>query len=98
EDGIRDRNVTGVQTCALPISSRPNNNVFWKQAFMESLLYTGIMHSFNVTTEAGTRDTLNGHWFQNYVGSVSELRGWSDSDRFMRSEERRVGKEGRSGW
>src|SRR5437868_15214853 len=23
EDGIRDRNVTGVQTCALPISARP---------------------------------------------------------------------------
>src|SRR5207249_5817907 len=23
EDGIRDRNVTGVQTCALPISSAP---------------------------------------------------------------------------
>src|SRR5699024_11569067 len=23
EDGIRDRNVTGVQTCALPISSSP---------------------------------------------------------------------------
>src|SRR5207249_7710223 len=23
EDGIRDRNVTGVQTCALPISSTP---------------------------------------------------------------------------
>ena len=64
-------------------SSRPNKKVFWKQAFMESLLYTGIMHSFNVTTEAGTRDTLNGPWFQNYVRSVSELRGWSDSDRFM---------------
>jgi hypothetical protein len=64
-------------------SSRPSKNVFWKQAFMESLLYTGIMHSFNVTTEAGTRDTLNGHWFQNYVRSVSELRGWSDSDMFM---------------
>src|SRR5699024_12586460 len=25
EDGIRDRNVTGVQTCALPISVRPLN-------------------------------------------------------------------------
>src|SRR5699024_11278392 len=24
EDGIRDRNVTGVQTCALPISAREN--------------------------------------------------------------------------
>src|SRR6516225_11961827 len=64
-------------------SSRPSKNVFWKQAFVESLLYTGIMHGFNVTTEAGTRDTLNGHWFQNYARSVSELRGWSDSDMFM---------------
>src|SRR5699024_11922190 len=25
EDGIRDRNVTGVQTCALPISDRPRH-------------------------------------------------------------------------
>src|SRR5207249_6543851 len=28
EDGIRDRNVTGVQTCALPISSTPVRH-FW---------------------------------------------------------------------
>src|SRR5699024_11929820 len=27
EDGIRDRNVTGVQTCALPISARSFYNV-----------------------------------------------------------------------
>lgn len=55
----------------------------WKSALLQSLLFTGVMHSFNVTTEAGTRDTLNGHWFQNYVHSVGELRGWSDSDTFM---------------
>lgn len=55
----------------------------WWPAFKESLLYTGIMHTFDVTTEAGTRDALNGHWFRNYSDSVSELRGWSDSDRFM---------------
>ena len=55
----------------------------WAPAIGESLLYTGIMHSFDLWTEAGTRDSLNGHWFQNYVHSVSELRGWSDSDRFM---------------
>ena len=41
------------------------------------------MHTFNLWTEAGTRDALNGPWFQNYVHSVSELRGWSDSDTFM---------------
>jgi hypothetical protein len=55
---------------------------FWP-SFGESLLYTGIMHTFNLATEAGTRDTLNGRWFANYTRSVSELRGWSDNDRFM---------------
>src|SRR5207249_6757153 len=29
EDGIRDRNVTGVQTCALPISLRIPASVAW---------------------------------------------------------------------
>src|SRR5699024_8705810 len=29
EDGIRDRNVTGVQTCALPISCRPCRAKQW---------------------------------------------------------------------
>jgi hypothetical protein len=55
----------------------------WKPALGESLLYTGIMHSFDLITEAGTRDALNGHWITHYMQSVSELRGWSDSDHFM---------------
>jgi hypothetical protein len=64
--------------------NQKNEHAFrWKPALGESLLFTGIMHSFNIATEAGTRDTLNGHWFQDYTASVSELRGWSDSDKFM---------------
>jgi hypothetical protein len=55
----------------------------WLPAIGESLLYTGIMHSFDIITEPGTRDALNGHWFRNYIDSLSELRGWSDSDHFM---------------
>jgi hypothetical protein len=65
-------------------NKKKNKNAFrWKAALGESLLYTGIMHSFDIVTEPGTRDTLNGHWFQNYTASVSDLRGWSDSDKFM---------------
>src|SRR5580704_15377657 len=65
-------------------NGRPESDRFhWWTAVKESLLYTGIMHGFNLTTEAGTRDALDGHWFRNYTRSVSELRGWSDSDRFM---------------
>jgi hypothetical protein len=61
----------------------PDKHVKWRIATQESLLFTGIMHTFNIWTEAGTRDTLNGHWLQNYFQSVSSLRGWSDSDMFM---------------
>lgn len=57
--------------------------VQWRVAIQESLLYTGVMHTFNIWTEAGTRDALYGPWFKDYLDSVGELRGWSDSDRFM---------------
>lgn len=64
-------------------ASREKMHFRWLPATGEALLYTGIMHSFDIVTQAGTRDSLNGHWFQHYVQSVSELRGWSDSDTFM---------------
>jgi hypothetical protein len=63
--------------------SKPDTNFKWRPAIQESLLYTGIMHTFNIWTEAGTRDALHGPWLNNYLHSVGELRGWSDSDRFM---------------
>ena len=67
-----------------PVTPKATNpKVRWSQAIGESLLFTGVMHTFNLWTEPGTRDTLNGHWFRNYIDSVSELRGWSDSDKFM---------------
>jgi len=55
----------------------------WMPAIGESLLYTGIMHTFDLASQPGTRDALNGHWFEHYTQSVSELRGWSDGDTFM---------------
>src|SRR5699024_11879509 len=59
EDGIRDRNVTGVQTCALPISSKLNlievdfpkiNNPFYSELFeylafyLQDKGYDSILH------------------------------------------------------
>jgi len=65
-------------------TKKRNENAFrWVPAIGQSLLYTGIMHSFDIVTEAGTRDALNGPWLKDYLHSVSELRGWSDSDHFM---------------
>ena len=63
--------------------SRKSMRFRWMPAIGESLLYTGIMHTFDIISQPGTRDALNGHWFQQYTQSVSELRGWSDNDTFM---------------
>lgn len=61
----------------------PETKVQWKAATRESLLLIGIGHTFDLSTEAGTRDALYGPWLKNYLDSVGELRGWSDGDHFM---------------
>jgi hypothetical protein len=66
-----------------PEVPRSETKFRWRLAFQQSLLFTGIMHGFNLASEAGTRDALNGPWLNNYLSSVSELRGWSDGDTFM---------------
>ena len=65
------------------IAQNKDSKVHWAPAFWEALYYTGMMHAFNLGFQPGTRDTLNGHWLQHWSSSVSELRGWSDSDTFM---------------
>src|SRR5437762_7080214 len=84
EDGIRDTSVTGVQTCALPISVAVGNDV--EVAALGEYLY-GAGQGYNnfvcifVGTGIGAGIVQNGRM---YTG--------------LRSEERRVGKECRSLW
>src|SRR5208283_1439474 len=62
---------------------QPDTRIHWRSANGEALLATGICHIFNLWTEAGTRDALYGPWAKDWLRSVGELRGWSDSDEFM---------------
>src|SRR5207249_9160396 len=76
EDGIRDRNVTGVQTCALPIC---------RIAATEEMVLAWVRSdawSIEESSAAGTP-----------LPATSAI-----ASRNARSEERRVGKECRSGW
>src|SRR3712207_8831148 len=83
EDGIRDIGVTGVQTCALPISfgppwiHRPFENAALRRldqiSFAVFLIHVFFLHAL--------------------VNAVPTLWGAG-----TRSEERRVGKECRSRW
>jgi len=74
---------SGVSRIAPVKPAESDTRVHWGPAFWEALYYTGMMHAFNLSMQPGTRDTLNGHWLQHWSSSVSELRGWSDSDTFM---------------
>src|SRR5690606_40477870 len=90
EDGIRDFHVTGVQTCALPISlafftltncSLDNNN-----NNDEDQIVRVLWHLENVS--GGPSDVDNNFSPNVVVWEFNEIN---------RSEERRVGKECRSG-
>src|SRR5207249_7477475 len=91
EDGIRDRNVTGVQTCALPISTngRPPTAVPGSRRPLQHRRRAPRAGHPRRFRARGAR--YNGVRY----GDVDE-RGPSGPDG-RRSEERRVGKEGREG-
>src|SRR5207249_6627002 len=88
EDGIRDRNVTGVQTCALPISS-------WGRAPDPEINAPGLARPIAVIAAiVWSMPGVTSVW----PPTISTRRPsavWPASR--MRSEERRVGKGGRSG-
>src|SRR2546425_4983132 len=87
EDGIRDKLVTGVQTCALPISGDPVR-------VRSALLHVGrsSMRLLHVMTNERSGER---------VATLEQLGVHLDIDARRptpRSEERRVGKECRSRW
>src|SRR5258708_22276734 len=87
EDGIRDDLVTGVQTCALPISLLTYDS--WKFRTTYASLHAQDAGNFPKTFPL-TPPTSAGR----SVNMTGTLRAGSG----VRSEERRVGKECRSRW
>src|SRR5699024_6679435 len=69
EDGIRDRNVTGVQTCALPISD------FWHLAHLTGSIIASL-HNFvkNLLKSADPTRTLRSENFLTYGISLQNLQ------------------------
>src|SRR5690554_7204449 len=82
EDGIRDADVTGVQTCALPIS-RDSLQLYCTPAV-------------NLFSHEGEPVDLNGRQTEYRISPSSRCP--EHFEVFSRSEERRVGKECRSQW
>src|SRR5699024_11341101 len=84
EDGIRDRNVTGVQTCALPIL------IAFGAGLNDFTTMTGGFLAEKTVIHCDTSPQSFGHW---YVPDFSILGDAASTATAMRSEERRVGRE-----
>src|SRR5258708_9118275 len=96
EDGIRDDLVTGVQTCALPISAHVFEGLPEIKTFGQALEDMG---GTILTTVDGVEVTVE------HVAAIQEKQmlqadygSTLEKFRRVRSEERRVGKECRSRW
>src|SRR5436190_8398880 len=93
EDGIRDHCVTGVQTCALPIlefRNRTNLHEVSRKALPRVLR---IVQALAAEAERRGHELACVHVREDAYGR-SEWKPAQDG----RSEERRVGKECRTGW
>jgi hypothetical protein len=57
-------------------------NVQWKSLVNASMFYLGVMHSFRVATEQGTREGLHNSIFGGYFKALGAMHGWSDGDTY----------------
>src|SRR2546430_11323569 len=87
EDGIRDLTVTGVQTCALPISAR-----------MKLAALGRVERARQLALDDGARPRALDDGIGDGRGSQQRARIGVQGIGEQRSEERRVGKECRSRW
>src|SRR2546423_3356310 len=87
EDGIRDKLVTGVQTCALPIL--PHETIGEK---------LGLMDFPRAAKLSGSRFVVLKGALARLERAIAHFMLDLHTGEFGRSEERRVGKECRSRW
>src|SRR5207249_9121888 len=95
EDGIRDRNVTGVQTCALPIYH------VYVMASRSRVLYVGVTNDLPRRVDEHKRGLTPGFTSRYRVTRLVYFEEFADirdaiARKRARSEERRVGKERRA--
>src|SRR5437016_11029069 len=94
EDGIRDWSVTGVQTCALPISTPRVSLAQWDELvrFADAARHDGLTHT--VVCGMGGSSLAPAVLASSFANASLSVLDSTDP----RSEERRVGKECRSRW
>jgi hypothetical protein len=56
--------------------------VVWRPLLLQSGFFLGVQHSYRLATEPGSRASLSGRFWPDYLESVRGLGGWNDGDDF----------------
>src|SRR5690606_40537680 len=97
-DGIRDFHVTGVQTCALPISFNYSLRYGYGEFDRERLEYKGkLTHNFGLSGSLQPTKNWNFTFNTDYNFDFKKFTNINCTLTRNRSEERRVGKGCRTG-
>src|SRR2546423_3253794 len=96
EDGIRDKLVTGVQTCALPISSTPRRRV--SASSLVAILMGSKSDWDTMRTASDVLKSFSVAHESHVMSAHRTPKLATDFASNARSEERRVAKECRSRW
>src|SRR5262249_59173273 len=97
EDGIRDWSVTGVQTCALPISKRDRGTIPIEIRIAGRQAFLSALQSAFSASDVNFGGALGG--FRERRDAIGkDFSEAAENREHGRSEERRVGKEWRTRW
>jgi hypothetical protein len=80
EPGAPPSPISSSPRAVVQTSEAPKAEVQWKSLMKGSLSYLGVMHSFRIATEAGTREGLHNSVFGGYFKALGAMHGWSDGD------------------
>src|SRR5438067_13398446 len=80
EDGIRDRNVTGVQTCALPISVRELREVHQLEQLRDPLLGVGLGALADRSEERRVGKECRSRWSPEHEKKKTEKNECAEED------------------
>jgi hypothetical protein len=63
--------------------SDESRGIQWEPLLLQSFSFMSITNAFRVATQADTRYTMRGKFFDGYARSIDNLHGWADGDPFF---------------
>lgn len=75
-----ESSIQPVQSINSTKTAIPPQSVQWRSLMKNTFMFLGVMHTFRIGTEQGTRDALGNNPFSGYLNAVGALHGWSDGD------------------